>query len=151
MPQSLARVLLHITFSTKNREPLIVNSVKERLFHFLGGVCRECECQPIQIGGYNDHVHVLCALSRKMAIMTLVEHLKRSSSKWIKEIAPEECGQFYWQEGYGVFSVSPKQANLVVEYIQKQETHHATHSFREEYIQFLKQYNMDYDECYLWD
>lgn len=150
MAQSLSRILVHIIFSTKHREPLITNVIKNKLFEYLGGICNEWGCPPIRIGGYTDHVHVLCMLSRKIPVMTLVENLKGGSSKWIKQIS-SEYEQFYWQDGYGVFSVSPKQASLVEEYITKQEEHHAKYDFKEEYMRFLKQYNIDYDERYLWD
>ena len=116
----------------------------------MGGVCKELESQPIIVGGVSDHVHLLFNLSRKMALMSLVEKLKTHSSKWIKTKSMEYLN-FYWQRGYGAFSVNPKQIDVVKNYIKNQESHHEKHSFQTEYRQFLKEYNIDYDERFVWD
>lgn len=150
MPQSLSKVYVHLTFSTKNHQPLILKDVQDRLFQYLGGICAGLECTPVQIGGYKDHVHILCLLSRKIAQMKLVEEVKKQSSKWIKSI-DDRCSNFYWQDGYGIFSVNPKEKDVVVEYIKNQEEHHKTKTFQDEFRAFLKKYNVDYDERYVWD
>ncbi len=150
MPQSLSKVYLHITFSTKHRANLIDKSVENKLFEYLGGICRNLECNPIQIGGFQNHIHILCTLSRKIAIMKLVEEIKKSSSKWIKTV-DEKYKDFYWQDGYGVFSVNPAEIDVVIAYIQNQEVHHTKRSFQDEYRLFLKKYNVEYDEKYVWD
>jgi len=150
MGQSLAKIYVHITFSTKQRYPFIDNDIKARLFDYLGGVCKELECYPVQIGGYHDHVHILCLLSRKVALVQLVEAIKKGSSKWIKGINPQ-YSKFYWQEGYGVFSVSPKQIDKVTAYILNQEEHHKKQAFQDELRTFLNQYRIEYDERYVWD
>lgn len=150
MPQSLVKNYIHITFSTKYRQPLIDNHIKEDLFNYLGGICKNLECNPLRVGGYRDHIHILCILSRKIALMKLIEKLKTHSSKWIKTKG-EEYKKFYWQKGYGCFSVNPRQTNIVMDYIVNQEQHHIKKSFKEEYLKLLKKYEMEYDERYVWD
>jgi len=150
MSQSLALNYVHITFSTKNRESLITDSLKDELFHYLGGICRRLECNPLRVGGHKDHVHVLCLLSKKIALMKLLEELKASSSKWAKSKGENYAG-FYWQNGYGAFSVSPLQTEEVVNYIEIQAEHHKKRTFKDEFRAFLKKYKIEYDERYVWD
>jgi REP element-mobilizing transposase RayT len=150
MAQSLSQVYVHITFSTKDRLPLIDKEIKPRLMEYLGGACRKLECTPLQVGGTNDHIHILCVLSKKITQIKLLEEVKKSSSKWIKTIAPK-YHSFYWQKGHGIFSVNPSEIDVVVEYIKNQEEHHKTRTFKEEYLAFLKKYKIEYDEKYLWD
>jgi len=149
MAQSLSKVYVHITFSTKDRKHLIDENIKGTLFQYLGGVCKGMECNPVQVGGYTNHVHILCLLSRKVAQMDLLEELKKQSSKWIKTQG-SAYSNFYWQDGYGIFSVNPTQVNVVAEYIRNQEDHHKTVSFQDELRAFLKKYKVDYDERYIW-
>jgi putative transposase len=150
MPQSLSKVYTHITFSTKNRANIIDKNIQTRLFQYLGGICKELDCNPIQIGGHVDHVHILCTLSRKITQAKLLEELKKQSSKWIKGV-DNKYGGFYWQNGYGIFSVNPTEIELVKKYIIHQEAHHKKYTFQEEFRAFLKKYRIDYDERYLWD
>lgn len=123
MPQSLSKVYVHIVFSTKYRQPLIDDALKPSLFAYLGGVCKAMECHPVRVGGYDDHVHILCLLSRKVAIMDLLEEVKKRSSKWAKTQG-EQYANFYWQDGYGIFSVSPRKVDVVERYIENQAEHH---------------------------
>jgi REP element-mobilizing transposase RayT len=150
MPQSLSKVYVHITFSTKNREKRIDEKIEKQLFEYIGGICKQMECNPIKVGGHQDHIHILCLLSRKVAQMTLLENIKKSSSKWIKTQGEEYSG-FYWQNGYGIFSVNPTEINVVERYIANQKEHHKKKSFQEEYRAFLKKYNIEFDERYVWD
>lgn len=150
MPQSIAYNYLHITFSTKYREPLIDEAIEEELFKYIGGICKNLECNPIKVGGYRDHIHILCILSRKIALMKLLEEVKSHSSKWIKTKG-DQYKNFYWQRGYGSFSVNPAEIDVVIRYIENQAEHHKKKTFQEEYIAFLKKYNAEYDERYLWD
>ena len=106
MGQSLNKIYIHIVFSTKHRVPLISKEIEEELFSYLGGICKNLECNPIQIGGHKDHIHILCLLSKKIALMDLIEKVKTNSSKWIKTKG-KEFENFYWQNGYGTFSVNP--------------------------------------------
>lgn len=124
--------------------------IKEELYAYIGGICKKMECDPICIGGYSDHVHVLCLLSRKVALMKLVEEIKSHSSRWMKMKSGELQG-FYWQEGYGAFSVSPFHVQMLKGYIKNQEEHHQQNSFQDEYRTILEKYEVDYDERYVWD
>ena len=150
MGQSLVKNYIHIIFSTKYRQPLILSAVEVELHNYLGGICKHMECQPLIVGGYIDHIHILCMLSKKIALIKLMEDLKSSSSKWIKTKGID-YSNFYWQDGYGAFSVNPKGTERVIAYIQNQKEHHRKKTFQEEYRVFLKKYNVEYDERYVWD
>ena len=113
-------------------------------------ICNELECYPVQVGGHNNHIHICCLLSKKITQIKLLEEIKKSSSKWIKTKG-KKYEKFYWQDGYAVFSVNPFEVEKVVEYIKNQEEHHKKRTFQEELLAFLKKYNMEYDERYLWD
>jgi REP element-mobilizing transposase RayT len=150
MGQSLVKNYLHIVFSTKYRQNLILPPVEEELHNYLGGTCKKLECPPLIVGGYTDHIHILCMLSKKIALMKLVEEIKSSSSKWAKSKAPEYAN-FYWQDGYGAFSVNPGHVERVISYIKNQKEHHRKKTFQDEYRKILHQYNVEYDERYVWD
>jgi REP element-mobilizing transposase RayT len=149
MGQSLAKNYIHIVFSTKYREPLIKESVESELYAYLGGICNNLECHSIKIGGFTDHIHILCLLSKKIALMKLVEEIKSHSSKWIKTKG-DDYKNFYWQDGYGAFSVNPSEVDVVINYIANQKEHHRKKTFQDEYRAFLKKYNVEYDEQYVW-
>ena len=108
------------------------------------------ECHPIKIGGYTDHVHILCMLSKKIALMKLLEEVKSHSSKWMKT-KDESLKNFYWQDGYGAFSVNPSEVDVVKAYIENQKEHHKKITFQDEYRALLKEHNIEYDERYIWD
>ena len=150
MPQSLSQVYVHITFSTKLRQNFIDENVEKSLYEYIGGICKGLECNPIQIGGYKNHVHILCLLSRKVTQAKLLEEIKKQSSKWIKTKS-QIYSNFYWQNGYGIFSVNPKNTDKVIEYIKKQHQHHQKMSFKDEFMIFLKKYEIEYDKRYVWD
>ncbi|MEN8247587.1 MAG: transposase [Bacteroidota bacterium] len=116
----------------------------------MGGICKNLESNPIIVGGHRNHVHVLCSLSRKIALMKLIEEIKSHSSKWIKTKG-KQYQKFYWQSGYGGFSIHESQINSIKEYIKKQEEHHKTLSFMDEYRALLNEFNIDYDERFVWD
>ncbi|MGP8215841.1 MAG: IS200/IS605 family transposase [Bacteroidia bacterium] len=150
MGQSLVKNYIHIVFSTKNREPLIHPPYENELHSYLGGICINLECHPIKIDGYTDHVHILCMLSKKIALMKLIEEVKSHSSRWMKS-KDELLKKFYWQDGYGIFSVNPSEIDKVVAYIANQHEHHKKITFQDEYRAFLKKYDVEYDERYVWD
>ncbi len=150
MGQSLVKNYIHIVFSTKYCASIIDENIEGELYAYLGGICKKMECHPIKIGGYTNHVHILCMLSKKVALMKLLEELKSHSSKWIKT-KDDKFKKFYWQNGYGAFSVNPKDIDKVNDYIANQRNHHQKKSFQDEYLAFLKNYKMEYDERYLWD
>ena len=149
MAQSLARVLVHIIFSTKARQPFLRPAdLRSKTHAYLVGILTNLECQALQLGGVEDHVHVLCGLSRIMSLADLVKNLKASSTKHLKL---EGCSDFAWQNGYGVFSVSESAKQSVVAYIANQERHHRTMTFQEEYRAFLRKHGIRFDEQYVWD
>lgn len=150
MGQSLVKNYLHIVFSTKLRQPLILPEVEDSLFRYLGGVCRNLDSPSLVVGGYMDHIHILCLLSKKITLAKFMEELKIESSKWMKLQSPL-LWNFYWQDGYGAFSVNPAQVDIVIRYIKNQRQHHQRKTFQDEYRAFLKKYKVDYDERYVWD
>ena len=137
-------------FSTKHRAPFIIPQFEDELHHYLGGICNALDCQTIKVGGYTDHVHILCMLSKKIALMKLVEQVKSNSSKWMKT-KHESLANFYWQDGYGAFSVNPSEVETVIKYIANQHEHHEKKTFQDEYRAFLNKYNVPFDERYVWD
>ena len=150
MPQSLALLLVHLVFSTKDHFPYIVPAVRPSLHGYLATVARNQGNQCYRVGGVADHIHLAVRLSRTITIAGLVEELKTSSSKWLKTQSPE-LAQFAWQRGYGAFSVGPADLNALIAYIDGQEEHHRARSFKEEYRAFLTKYGIEFDERYVWD
>lgn len=150
MGQSLVKNYMHLVFSTKHREPLIYPPVEAELHSYLSVICSNLECKPIKVGGYTDHVHILCMLSKKIALMKLLEEVKSHSSKWIKTKGTG-YENFYWQDGYGAFSVSPSKVDNVIAYIANQHQHHSNNTFQNEYRILLKKYKVEYAEKYVWD
>jgi putative transposase len=151
MPQSLSRMVVHMVFSTKNCEPFLRDDeLRKRLHAYMAGILQELHCDPILINGVEDHVHVLCNLSRTLSLAKVVEELKKSSSKWMKE-QDEGFMEFYWQAGYGAFSVSQSKVDSVRNYIAGQEEHHRTISFQEEYRAFCRRHGVALDERQAWD
>jgi REP element-mobilizing transposase RayT len=151
MPQSLAKILLHIVFSTKDRCPFLRDgAIRDEMHHYLGGILKRLDCQPITVGGVEDHVHLLTTLSRTCTVADLVKELKRGSSIWIKTRAPQ-LEKFSWQGGYGAFSIGASQAPQVKAYIARQEEHHRKISFQDEFRELLRRYKIDFDERYVWD
>lgn len=149
MAQSLSKVYIHIVFSTKNRIPFIDDEIKAELWKYLWGICKQLECLPVQIWWMEDHIHILCTLSRKISQMQLVKELKAISSQWIKW-KNDDYGWFYWQEWYGIFSVDEKNVEVIKSYIINQEKHHQERDFQWEILNYLRKYQIEYDEKYLW-
>ena len=137
MGQSLVKNYIHIVFSTKHRQPFIDEAIENELHAYLGGICKNLECYPIKIDGYTDHVHILCMLSKKIALMKLLEEIKSHSSKWIKTKG-DEYKSFYWQDGYGAFSVNPSEVNVVINYMPNKKSITKREHFRMNSGHFLK-------------
>ena len=151
MPQSLAQIYLHVVFSTKHRAPLLLDAeLRSRAHAYLAGTCRNLDSPSITVGGIADHVHILCRLSKTICIADFVRELKRESSKWLKEQSAD-LASFYWQNGYGAFSVSPGHVEELKKYIANQEQHHSSESFQAEFLRLLSIYQIEYDERYVWD
>jgi REP element-mobilizing transposase RayT len=150
MPQSLTKLHIHLVFSTKQREPLLLRPFRERVHAYLASVLNNSDSQAQRVGGTSDHVHILFRMSKNLALAKVVEEVKTSSSRWIKTQEPA-LRAFHWQGGYGGFSVSPADVEAVTEYIDRQEEHHRVVGFQEEFRRFLETYRVEYDERYVWD
>ena len=140
----------HCVFSTKERRPLIPPSLRDRLWPFLGGIARNNEMKAIEIGGVQDHVHVLLSLPSTLSVAKALQLIKGGSSKWVHETFPEHR-LFGWQVKYGAFSVSVSQLDKTIEYIKSQEEHHRKMTFQEEFLALLKKHRIAFDERYLWE
>ena len=150
MPQSLSQVIVHLIFSTKNREPWLDAEVRPRMHAYLATVCRDLGAEAFRVGGVADHVHLVVTLPRTLGQSGLVEEIKKLSSKWIKGLDPK-YRRFYWQRGYGAFSLGRSQLEAVVKYVSEQERHHRRVSFQEEFRRVLAKYGVEFDERYVWD
>ena len=150
MPQSLSKVILHLVFSTRNREPWLDANVRSRVHAYLATICRDQGAELAHVGGVTDHVHLLTSLPRTRSQAEFIEHIKKTSSKWIKVLDARYRG-FFWQRGYAAFSVSPSRVEVVVQYVKAQPEHHRTRTFQEEYRELLRKHGVDFDERYVWD
>ena len=149
MAQSLAHILVHIIFSTKNRSALLQPpDLRSQVHAYLTATSKALGCEPLSVGGPADHVHILVALSRKTSVADLVKNLKISSTKVVRD---KGHGCFGWQTGYAAFSVCQSGKEAVIAYIAKQESHHRSISFQEEVRMFLEKHSIPFDERYLWD
>lgn len=150
MAQTLTSLMVHLVFSTKHRARLITPEIEPELYAYLGGIARNHGACLMAAGGDGDHVHLLVSQSKNVALSVLLNELKKSSSKWIKTQG-REFANFYWQEGYGAFSVGASQVPAVRAYLARQKEHHRKRTFQEELIEFLQKYGVEYDERYMWD
>lgn len=150
MPQSFARALMHLVFSTKHREPFLKPEYQSPVHAYLAKVLDSMDCPSYRVGGVEDHVHLLFGLSRTRTMAAVAERVKTSSSKWIKEQFPE-LGSFHWQRGYGIFSVSQSDFESVATYVERQQERHAKSTFQDEYRRLLELHEVAYDERYIWD
>ena len=150
MPQSLSSVLVHLIFSTKHREPLITPTIEPSLHACMATILKDRHSPALTIGGMPDHIHILLSLSRTEALSDVVEGVKKGSSRWIKTMGAPFHG-FYWQSGYGAFSIGPSGVAGTRRYIDSQREHHRTQTFQDEYLAFLGRYGIAFDERYMWD
>jgi putative transposase len=148
--QSLAKNLIHLIFSTKNRKPVILKPTRPELHKYMAGILVEWDSPAVIIGSVADHVHLLFYLSKNHALSKVVEQVKKGSSKWIKTQG-SRYSPFHWQSGYGAFSVSQSNVARVTTYIVNQEEHHRTRKFQDEFHAFLRRHQVDFDERYVWD
>ena len=142
------QILYQIVFSTKYREPILIKPNREALFKYIWGVIKNKNCHLYRIYGVEDHIHILTHLHPAVSLASLVKDIKVSSSLYIKEHQLFN-GFTNWQSGYGAFTYSIKEKNRVINYIKNQEEHHRKKTFREEYIDLLKEHGVDFDEKYL--
>jgi putative transposase len=150
MAQSLSKVLVHLVFSTKRRTPLLPQIPYDDLQAYAQGIFKKQKCHLIEMNNVADHVHALFDLHRTEALSDVVMHVKKGTSRWLKEQSPD-FKRFDWQEGYGAFSIGRSQREEVVTYIRKQQQRHRRVSFQDEFRKFLQSYEIEYDERYVWD
>jgi REP element-mobilizing transposase RayT len=150
MSQSLTNNLIHLTFSTKFHQPFLNSEIEKELFPYLSKIFRSTDSPVISINGTKDHIHILFSLSKKIALCSVIERVKKNSSKWIKTKGTK-YKNFRWQNGYAAFSVDQSNIERIKKYITNQKIHHQKRIFREEYLLLVKKYKMPYDEKYLWD
>jgi REP element-mobilizing transposase RayT len=148
MPQSLAKVYVHIVFTTKNGYPFIHEDIRAETHSYIIGVISKLGSFTEEIYCNPDHIHILCTLPRTITIADLISKIKTASSKWIKT---KGVNNFSWQDGYGVFSVSSSVVSKVENYIRNQPKHHQKFTYKDELIKFFKEYKIEYNEKYLWD
>ena len=150
MPQSLAKIYVHLVFSTKNRERVLADDIRDRLHSYMGGTLNGMGCIPLEINSEPDHIHLLFVLTRTKAFSDVVGKLKTSVTEWLHEQSPL-YRNFHWQAGYGAFSVSQSSVNDVRDYIRNQREHHRVRTFQEEFRALLIKYEVEFDEHYVWD
>jgi REP element-mobilizing transposase RayT len=150
MPQSLFKMLAHIVFSTKNRADFILPEIENDLFGYIHGIVENNGAKLIIANGTENHVHLLVSLPKKIDIPELIGDIKRDSSSWIKK-QRNQYNDFYWQKGYGAFSIGQSQIETVTNYIKRQKEHHAKQNFQDEFRVMLEKYEIDFDERYVWD
>ena len=150
MAQSLSSILIHLVFSTKNREPFITPAIETELHPYMAKIFCELKSPSLAIDGTSDHLHILFSLGRVIKVADLVEEVKTASSKWIKTKG-QEFKSFHWQKGYGAFSIGQSNVTALKRYIRNQKQHHVRITFQDEYRKFLRSYGIEYDERYVWD
>jgi len=143
-------LLIHFVWSTSGREPWIDKAWREPLHSYIGGIMKKKRAKLLAAGSVHDHIHLYASLPSTVSIADFVNAVKANSSRWVHDSYPT-ARSFAWQEGYGAFSVSKSQESKVIQYINKQETHHRKHEFKKEFISLLERHGVEYDEKYLWD
>lgn len=150
MPQSLSTILIHLIFSTRNREPFITPAIEAELHPYMASIFRGLKSPTLALDGTRDHIHTLFSLSRVITIADVVKEVKTESSRWIKTKGPE-FKNFHWQKGYGAFSIGQSGVTELKRYIRSQKQHHRRVTYQDEYRRFLKSYEIEFDERYVWD
>ena len=148
MAQSLSKIIVHVVFSTKNRQPILSAAMRKDLFAYIVGILNSLDCITLTINGTEDHVHVLVIIAKTISLSKMIQEMKGSSSRWLNS-QTATTKHFAWQAGYGAFSVSESQIAKVVGYIAGQEEHHRKTTFQEELILLLKKHKIEFDEQYL--
>ncbi len=152
MPQSVAKAAIHLVYSTKHRKTWLKDSeLRDELYAYKATILRDKVDSPaVIINGIEDHVHVLCLLSRKFPIMKVVEEAKTETTKWLKKQS-QALSDFAWQAGYGAFAVSESNVAQVKSYIKHQQEHHRRMTFQDEFRELCKRHGVELDERYAWD
>ena len=152
MSQTHHGLLVHVIFSTKYRKNLIAKEWRDDLFAYMGGTAREHQATILASGGTEDHVHLLVNIHPSFAVADTVRHIKANASRWVNKNHPlKRNRKFQWQREYGAFSVSQSLSAKVKRYVRNQEEHHKKKSFKEEYLEFLRRHEIEFDEQYVFD
>lgn len=146
---SFTRLTYHIVFATKYRKPTIKDDIQGRLHEYIGGTLRAKKGHMIEIGGVEDHVHILAGLSPSLAVSDVIRDVKAASSKWMKD--ERHIDAFEWQRGYGAFTVSYDRVEAIRKYIRNQKEHHKTTTFQDEYIDFLERHGIQFQLEHLFE
>ena len=149
MAQTLVSIIVHVIFSTKNREALITPEIEPELFAYMGGILKNHESRLLDAGGTADHVHLLVSQSKNLSLSSLMKEVKKGSSSWVKTKG-RGLRNFHWHYGYGGFSIGKSDVQNLKKYIANQREHHRKLSFQEELVQFLDEYGIAYDQRFLW-
>ena len=150
MSHSLSKLYVHIIFHIKNNQIPIRQEDEKELYAYMGGIIKQKSSYPIKINGTENHIHILAIMSKNISLADFLEEIKKNSSRWIKTKG-EHYEYFAWQKGYAGYSVSQSKVATVANYIERQKEHHKKYSFQDEYLKFLREYNVDFDENYLWE
>ena len=150
MAHTYTSCLIHYIFGTKGRRKSIASELRQQLWPYVGGIARANGCKALAVGGTDDHIHLLLSLHRTITVAKAVQLIKGGSSKWIHDSFPAHR-EFVWQEGYGAFSIGVSGIEETTTYVNRQEEHHRTRTFEEEYIVFLDRHGIEYDERYVFD
>jgi REP element-mobilizing transposase RayT len=150
MAHTYTNLIYHIIFSTARREPLITPRIRDDLFNYIGGVVTGHDGDLIEINGFPDHMHLVIRMKAAISVAEMVRLVKCNSSKTMND-RPDAAGRFGWQDGYGAFSVSASCLRAVCEYVRRQQEHHRLKTFQQEFLEFLRRHEIEFDERYIWD
>ncbi len=150
MPGTFSQIYIHVVFAVKNRDSLISSSWEERLYQYITGTIQNKGQKMLAINGANNHIHFLIGMKPSCCLSDLVREVKKSSNEWINENKLTKS-RFHWQEGYGAFSYSHSQLDQVIKYVMSQKEHHKKKSFKEEYLDLLMKFEIEYDDKYLFE
>ena len=150
MAGTYTKLIYHIVFSTKNRQPFIDEGIESELYKYIGGITRGIGGSCLEINGMSDHVHILAILPPKIAVSDALRDIKANSSKWVHETKPD-MWRFGWQDGFSAFSVSKSQVESVQNYIRRQKEHHRQSDFKSELLGLLDKHEIEFDERFIWD
>jgi putative transposase len=150
MANTYTQINVQTVFAVKGRDNILASNFRNQLFEYIAGILRNSKQYPLAINGYKDHVHIFFELNPDTALSNVLEVVKSNSSKWINS-NHFVIGHFEWQRGYSGFTYSKSQRNNVIKYIMNQENHHKSQTFREEYLEILRKFEMEYDERYIFE
>ncbi len=150
MANTYTQLNIHAVFCVQGRENILDIKLRERLYSYISGTFKNMNLYPLAVNGFSDHVHVFFELSPELSVSKIIQDIKANSSKWINENRLV-MGKFSWQRGYGAFSYARSQRDTVISYIMNQENHHKKNTFKEEYLELLRKFDVKYNDQYLFE